>query len=70
MPRGRGTGILPVVLHGRGAHVTGRGTGILPVVLHGRDAHATGAWHGHLARGVSWAGTPMKRMNCKRLLRA
>ena len=41
MPRGRGTGILPVVFHGRDAHVRGRGTGILSVVFHERDAHVT-----------------------------
>jgi hypothetical protein len=54
MPRGRGTGILPVFASWAGRPCHGG-------VPHGRDAHATGVWHGHLARVCPMGGTPMPR---------
>lgn len=35
-----GTGVPPVLIHGRDAHGTSEGiTGILPATIHGQDAH-------------------------------
>jgi hypothetical protein len=62
MPRGRGTGILPVFAPwaGRPCH-GGVARASCPCLPHGRDAHATGAWHGHPARVCPMGGTPMPR---------
>jgi len=64
MPRGRGTGILPV----KGRWPEGHGRELwgarVPALRHGQDGHATalkgripllpGTWHGHLAREWSF----------------